>query len=150
MAKAISRPDMLAAAIIEKAVEDWRLLVKTDRARINTYHGDVSIKELRAFFTGPWCALLMHGMAVTPEQVLDRLEQELAGEARPPVEKYITPPSPQLVAKIASLREDGKSWHAISRTLGVHWTTARAWYERGIGKHGTHGKRHREGPGGDD
>ena len=127
MAKAISRADRLTCAIIAKAVEDWRLLVKTDRARINTYHGDVSIKELRAFFTGPWCALLMHGMAVTPEQVLDRLEQELAGEASPPVEKYITTPSTQIIAKIARLREKGKTWHALSRTMGVHWTNARAW-----------------------
>lgn len=142
MAKAISRADRLTCAIIAKAVEDWRLLVKTDRARINTYHGDVSIKELRAFFTGPWCALLMHGMAVTPEQVLDRLEQELAGEASPPVEKYITTPSTQIIAKIARLREKGKTWHAISRTMGVHWTTARAWYERGLGKHVTTGKGH--------
>ena len=141
MAKAISRPDMLAAAIIEKAVEDWRLLVKTDRASASINGEKVSLRELRDFFNSPWCALLMHGMSVTPEHVLDRLEQELAGEASPPVEKYITTPSTQIIAKIARLREKGKTWHAISRTLGVHWTTARAWYERGAA-HDTTGAGH--------
>ena len=150
MAKDIGRPDMLAAAIIEKAVEDWRMLVKTERAGTSINGAKVGVRELREFFTGPWCALLMHGLSVTPEQVLDRLEQELAGEASPPVEKYITAPSTQIIAKIARLREKGKTWHAISRTMGVHWTTARAWYERGLGKHVTTGKGHREGPGGND
>lgn len=34
MAKYISRVDILTCAIIEKAVEDWRMLVKTDRAGV--------------------------------------------------------------------------------------------------------------------
>lgn len=148
MAKYISRVDILTCAIIEKAVEDWRMLVKTERAGTSINGTKVSFRELREFFTGPWCALLMHGMEITPEQVLHRLEQELAGEAQPPVEKYITTSSPQIVEKIARLREEGKTWHAISRTLGVHWTTARAWYERG--QHEAIGEGYREGPGGND
>lgn len=149
MAKYISRIDILTCAIIEKAVEDWRLLVKTGRTHANLNGTKIGFRELREFFTGPWCALLMHGMEITPEQVLHRLEQELAGEAQPPVEKYITTPSRQIVEKIARMREEGKTWHAISRTLNVHWTTARKWY-REAGHGDTTGEGHREGPGGDD
>ena len=149
MASNIDRTDILSAAIIEKAVEDWRMLVKTGKTHANLNGGKVSLPELRQFFKSGWCALLMHGMEITPEQVLHRLEQELAGEAQPPVEKYITTPSPQIVEKIARMRGEGKTWHAISRTLGVHWTTARAWYMEA--EHGdTTGEGHREGPGGDD
>lgn len=149
MASDIARTDILSAVIIEKAVEDWRLLVKTGKTHANLNGEKVSFRELREFFNSPWCALLMHGMAVTPEQVLHRLEQELAGEAQPPVEKYITTPSRQIVEKIARMREEGKTWHAISRTLNVHWTTARKWYMEA--EHDdTTGEGHREGPGGDD
>lgn len=148
MASNIARTDILSAAIIEKAVEDWRLLVKTGRTHADLNGEKVSFRELREFFKSDWCALLMHGMEITPEQVLDRLEKELAGEAQPPVEKYITTPSRQIVEKIARMREEGKTWHAISRTLGVHWTTARAWYERG--QHEAIGEGYREGPGGND
>lgn len=66
---------LFAYKIIERAVYDWRLLM----------HGcppdtKVSMDEIRHFLKSRWCADLLDGFCVSGEWVLQKLEEELAGQ----------------------------------------------------------------------
>lgn len=69
---------LLAAAIIKGAVEDWRRLIKRRAWEKETSGiGKVTFDEIRNFFNSGWCGFLMNGMTIKPETILIKLEEEL-------------------------------------------------------------------------
>lgn len=71
MLEALDPYSLFAYKIVERAVYDWRLLMQG--GHIPT----VDMDEIRGFLTGPWCAELLDGTAVSGEWVLKMLEDEL-------------------------------------------------------------------------
>ena len=83
----------LGLEIVSRAVMDWRLLIQAKAwKRKNLYPAQGGVEklpsyrcnfgELRRFFTGDWCEMILVGAGVstTKEKILDVLEREL-GEA---------------------------------------------------------------------
>jgi hypothetical protein len=71
---------MLAAAIIQNAMEEWEVLIHTRLRPSQLYPGTVATVErrlnsLRAFFRSPWCDVLMCGES-EGEELLKRLDAE--------------------------------------------------------------------------
>lgn len=63
--------DRLAAAIVEQAIKDWRLLIECGVKAETRYN------ELRKFFKSPHCELLLTGMTLLkPAAILRQLEKE--------------------------------------------------------------------------
>lgn len=66
----------LAAEIVAFAIKDWRDLIQRKAWKKEPKHNK-NFAELRAFFQSDWCSLLMNGMRITPEGILQILENEL-------------------------------------------------------------------------
>lgn len=68
----------LASEILIQAIKDWRYLVKRKAWKSTTLQTkETNLKELRLFFKGDWCALLMDGFETDPAQIMLQLEAEL-------------------------------------------------------------------------
>lgn len=71
----------ICCAILVRAAEDWRWLIKERawRDRRFTYRAPtVSFDELRAFFKSDWCqTLIPKNMPITNLDMLEHLEEEL-------------------------------------------------------------------------
>lgn len=68
--------DRLAAAIVEQAVLDWRLLIKRKVKKKIDKRQVASFQELRRFFNSSYCEFLMSGMTIKPSDILRQLEKE--------------------------------------------------------------------------
>lgn len=68
--------DQLAKAIVEQAIEDWRLLIERGVKKDNNKRMVASFQELRRFFNSSHCEMLMQGMKIKPCDVLRILEKE--------------------------------------------------------------------------
>jgi hypothetical protein len=72
----------LAAAIIIKAVEDWRRAIHCQNIiwgeHLMVQDRQAALEELRSFFLSDWCAVLC---PVPPSEMLLRLEREYAESA---------------------------------------------------------------------
>lgn len=81
----------LSAAIVAKAIEDWRLLIKSNAWCSDRQNVYFSFDEIRNFFRSKWCGLIFDGlhMATSPEEALAMLEAELDTAKRtcPPKKK---------------------------------------------------------------
>lgn len=73
--------ERLKVAIVIKAIEDWRKLIELGTDRLNSAPV-VTFTELRNFFQSDFCHSLMVTMKYTPEQILVKLERELAAAER--------------------------------------------------------------------
>ena len=66
----------LACAIILRAVEDYRLLLKDDVDEIHYNDGSrISKTEIERFFRSPWCEFLLGEMHITGEEILKHLQR---------------------------------------------------------------------------
>lgn len=67
----------LAFTIIEKAVNDYKLLKNLGVNRIATEHeGVISKREIERFFHSAWCDFLLLNMNFTGEDILRYLNKE--------------------------------------------------------------------------
>ena len=66
--------DILAAAIVRQAVDDWRMLIKKKRVELSTGNGTISFIEIRSFLKSGYCRGLLK---TDPIIILNQLEQEL-------------------------------------------------------------------------
>ena len=85
----MNNPERLKVAIVTKAIEDWRKLIKLGTDRLNS-SPVVTFTELRNFFQGDFCHSLMATMKYTPEEILVRLERELAAAERDKLQKDVS------------------------------------------------------------
>lgn len=69
---------ILAHEIILTAVDDWRRLIVVRAWEDKYCLVNNNFIEIRQFFNSDWCALLMTGDTLTPEDILRQLEKELA------------------------------------------------------------------------
>lgn len=66
----------LAFAIVEQAVEDYKLLRKLGLSEMRSYtEGDISKIELEEFFYSEWCDFLLQNMKLTGEDILRYLNR---------------------------------------------------------------------------
>lgn len=63
----------LAVGIVEKAIEDWRYLIKHPNKQAKNRNFD----EIRNFFKSQWCEFLLEGTGASAKRILDILEGEL-------------------------------------------------------------------------
>lgn len=85
---AVSDPNKrLAAEIVIGAVNDWRKLIQRQAWLDKTQDKYCSFEEIRIFFKGEWCALLLNGFHIDPARILEVLEEELQQAKRQPVSK---------------------------------------------------------------
>lgn len=67
----------LAFTIVEKAVNDYKLLKKLGVTRIVTEHeGTISKSEIEDLFHSGWCDYLLQNMKLTGEDILIYLNRE--------------------------------------------------------------------------
>lgn len=78
----ISPIQMLCAAVVERAVDDYRLLNEKGKELIeNKDEGDFSREEIESFFRSDWCRTLLRGADSRIEdgvQILRNLKSETA------------------------------------------------------------------------
>lgn len=68
---------LLAAEIVIFAIKDWRELVQKEAWLHREYSPQCNLTELREFFRGRWCAVLLQKWDIDPERILEMLEAEL-------------------------------------------------------------------------
>lgn len=67
----------LALSIIEKAVNDYKLLLELNVKEIDFFdEGRISKVELEDFFRSEWCDFLLCNMRLTGEDILRYLNRE--------------------------------------------------------------------------
>lgn len=78
----------LLGAIVEKAIDDWRDLIRSRAWLDENPNRWCSFDELRYFFKSEWGAFVMQNFCIEPEYVLERLEAELReAMLQPPARK---------------------------------------------------------------
>lgn len=68
----------VAAAIVLKAVKDWRSLIRAHAWEEKYSIYNKNFEELRSFFKSDYCQALLSGAKIAPEDLLAILEKELA------------------------------------------------------------------------
>lgn len=75
---------LFAAEIVMHAITDWRWLIK-EKAWLNEEEKPLcNFNELRAFFSGEWCAFLLEKWDMESARILEILEAELQEAMRQP------------------------------------------------------------------
>ena len=113
---------LLAVKIVERAVFDWRLLMKGSKI------AKVGFDEIRGFLTGAWCAKLLSSTDVTGEWVLQKLEQEFIREGCC-VEKLV--PEERKMGNKKAITIDGRtaSVYRWCQELRIDTKSAYRWYK---------------------
>lgn len=78
---------LLAMSIIMQAIADWRFLVKKRAWEIDYNSRYCSFDEMRNFFRGDWCAMLLIKTEWSGERILELLEAELQEAMQKPKKK---------------------------------------------------------------
>lgn len=69
--------DELAFSIVERAVDDYKLLKRLKLEKLDFYdEGSISKRELEKFFRSEWCDFLLGNMRITGKDILRFLNRE--------------------------------------------------------------------------